>query len=115
MRILVTGAAGFIGSSVSEALLARGDEVSGVDDFNDFYSPKIKGENVREVLAAPGAERFTLVRADIVEDMERMGGVFEDDRTRPDAVLHLAAWAGVRPSIERPLVYQKNNVEGTLR
>ena len=112
MRVLVTGAAGFIGSSVSEALCARGDEVIGVDNFNDFYDPAIKEANVREVEAAAQG-RFKLVRADVVKGKEALEATFEG--TRPDAICHLAAWAGVRPSIQRPLVYQSNNVEGTVR
>lgn len=115
MRVLVTGAAGFIGSSVSQALISRGDDVLGVDDFNDFYDPAIKEANVREVEEAstrPDTGRFRLVRGDLVEDATARA-LFEGDPL--DVVVHLAAWAGVRPSIQRPLVYQRNNVEGTTR
>ncbi|MCK6550290.1 GDP-mannose 4,6-dehydratase [Myxococcota bacterium] len=116
MRVLVTGAAGFIGSSVTEALIARGDSVIGVDNFNAFYDPAIKEANVREIQAKSGSSSaFRLVRADIVRDQAALAAIFEQDATRPDAICHLAAWAGVRPSIQDPLIYQSTNVEGTLR
>ena len=110
MRVLVTGAAGFIGSSVSEALLARGDEVVGVDDFNPYYDPSLKEANVAEVESRfPG--RFQMVRADISDDAV-VRPIFEKPL---DVVCHLAAWAGVRPSIESPVRYVSTNVEGTTR
>jgi UDP-glucuronate 4-epimerase len=115
MRVLVTGVAGFIGSSTAEALLARGDTVVGVDNFNTFYDPAIKEGNVREIEAKSGASSFRLVRADILKDERALTAIFENEATRPDVICHLAAWAGVRPSILDPLVYQANNVEGTLR
>jgi UDP-glucuronate 4-epimerase len=112
MRVLLTGAAGFIGSSVADALLRRGDEVVGVDNFNRFYDPAIKEANVQEVVArAPDPRRFRLVRADLVHDAA-LEALFAE---HPDVVCHLAAWAGVRPSIEQPMIYQETNVEGTLR
>lgn len=118
MRVLVTGAAGFIGSSVSAALLARGDDVVGLDNFNEFYDPAIKEANVREIEAVSGAGdngRFRLVRANLVRDEAAMRALFDDEANRPDAILHLAAWAGVRPSIQNPMIYQETNVEGTMR
>lgn len=118
MRVLVTGAAGFIGSSVSLALLGRGDDVVGVDNFNDFYDPALKEANVADMTAStvrPGAGHFRLVRADILKGEAALQAVFENDATRPDVICHLAAWAGVRPSIQRPLLYQQVNVEGTTR
>jgi UDP-glucuronate 4-epimerase len=115
MRVLLTGAAGFIGSSVADRLLARGDDVVGVDNFNTFYDPRVKEANVREVLAAkhPGALR--LERLDIVHDQPAIEALFADPATRPDAICHLAAWAGVRPSIQRPLLYEEVNVRGTTQ
>ncbi len=107
MRVLVTGAAGFIGSSVTDRLLRDGHEILGLDNFNDFYDPAIKARNLAFAQAHPG---FELVRGDIL-DAPLLASVF--DRFRPERVVHLAAWAGVRPSIERPALYQKVNVEGT--
>lgn len=107
MRVVVTGACGFIGSHVSEALLARGDTVVGLDNFNDFYDPRVKEENRALLERHKG---FSLVRGSILE-----GEVLDRALTpRPDAVIHLAAWAGVRPSIERPALYTRENVDGTV-
>lgn len=114
MRVLVTGAAGFIGSSVSEALVARGDEVVGLDDFNPYYDPAIKRGNVEEVKRAPGGERFRMIEADL-RNPDAVDRVFGDPGTRPDVVCHLAAWAGVRPSIRDPVLYSDVNVTGTTR
>jgi UDP-glucuronate 4-epimerase len=107
MRVLVTGACGFIGSHVCEALLARGDEVVGVDNFNAFYDPAIK-EGHRALLEAH--PRFSLVRGSILDASVRAQAF----AVHPDVVVHLAAWAGVRPSIEQPALYQRENIEGTV-
>ena len=93
-HILITGGAGFIGSHVSEALLARGDEVTVLDNFNDFYDPAIKRQNAH---ALSGAK---LVEGDI-RDLELCERLFAEGRF--DAVIHLAAMAGVRPSLVDPL------------
>lgn len=116
MRVLVTGAAGFIGSAVSEGLLARGDEVVGVDNFNSFYDPAIKEGNIEEVrtVAQRAGVPLHVCRADLLDD-EAMRRIFRNPETRPDAICHLAAWAGVRPSIEDPLKYTATNVDGTTR
>lgn len=107
-RIVVTGAAGFIGSHVSEALLARGDEVVGVDNFNSFYEPALKEENA----ALLGARRgFSLVRGTLLDPDVRKRCLVG---APVDAVIHLAAWAGVRPSIEQPALYQRENIEATV-
>lgn len=108
MRILVTGAAGFIGSHVCERLLGGGHAVLGVDDFNAFYDPTIKARNLVEAEKHPA---FECVRGDIC-DAGLMAALFE--RFAPERVIHLAAWAGVRPSIEHPAIYQKVNLEGTV-
>lgn len=108
MRVLVTGGAGFIGSHVCERLVARGDEVVIVDSFDAFYSPSVKRRNIA-ALAESG--RMTLVEADIA-DVDFIDG--ELGAVRVDAIVHLAARAGVRPSLDRPLDYARTNVEGTL-
>ncbi len=107
--ILVTGAAGFIGSHVCAALAARGVRAVGMDNFDPFYDVARKRANVREVMAhAAGA--FELIEGDIC-DAGTVRAVFE--RTRPDGVIHLAAKAGVRPSIADPVGYAHTNVTGT--
>ncbi len=112
--ILVTGAAGFIGSWTAERLLSMGRAVIGVDNFDPFYAPEIKRATVAQV--ARTAERvgaggkWSLVEADIT-DAGEMLRLF--DAVRPSGVIHLAAKAGVRPSIEDPVGYARANVLGT--
>ncbi len=108
MNILVTGGAGFIGSHLCEALLARGEQVTALDNFDPFYDPQVKRVNLAGCLASP---LFTLVEGDI-RDIEKVGEVFADGDF--DMVVHLAARAGVRPSMEDPLAYQDVNVRGTM-
>lgn len=108
MNFLVTGAAGFIGANLCERLLADGNAVWGFDDLNDFYSPAQKEQNVRD-LEALG--KFTFVRGDL-RDPRALEGVFE--QTTFDQVIHLAARAGVRPSLLDPALYQEVNVTGTV-
>ncbi|MEE8156230.1 MAG: NAD-dependent epimerase/dehydratase family protein [Phycisphaerales bacterium] len=104
---MVTGVAGFIGSHISAALLARGDSVIGVDNFDPFYDRKLKLANVSQL--AP--DRFELIELDI-RDAHAMRELF--DRTRPDGVFHIAALAGVRPSINDPARYASVNVDGLV-
>ncbi len=104
--MLVTGAAGFIGSHLCEALVARGDTVVGIDNFDPYYDPEIKRRNVAGLLAG---ERFTLIEGDI-NNPQALSAAFAPGL---DCVFHLAARAGVRPSIARPLDYVRTNVEGT--
>jgi UDP-glucuronate 4-epimerase len=110
VRILVTGAAGFIGSHVSELLVSRGDEVVGLDSFDPYYAPSRKRDNVEEVRAARGGHRFSLVEGDI-RDIALLDRLFSKGI---DAVAHLAGLAGVRASVERPHDYVDVNVTGTL-
>jgi len=106
--VLVTGAAGFIGSHVAEALLARGDTVIGLDNLNDYYPVRYKERNVSLLEKAPG---FTFVRGDL-EDGPLLDRIFGSRGITH--VAHLAARAGVRPSIEDPYIYSAANVNGTL-
>jgi UDP-glucuronate 4-epimerase len=107
MKVVVTGAAGFIGSSTCDALLSRGDTVTGIDNFDPYYDPARKWRNLEEALAE---ECFTLHQADIrdVSAMDRIIGT-----AAPDVVVHLAARAGVRPSLQDPHLYYDVNVMGT--
>jgi len=108
-NILITGGAGFIGSHLVDRLLAEGEwEVTAVDDFNDFYSPKIKRENVRGHLSNPN---FKLAAVDI-----RDQGALDQalGRASFDCIVHLAARAGVRPSLKEPQLYVETNCTGTL-
>lgn len=107
-NILVTGGAGFIGSHLVERLLEEDRRVLVVDNFNDFYSPSVKRSNIRPFLDNPG---FTLCEADIC-DAETLRKVFLENQF--DAIVHLAAWAGVRPSLLNPKLYTQVNVNGTL-
>lgn len=108
MQVLVTGGAGFIGSHISEALLKRGDQVTIVDDLNDFYSPHIKHKNLADISKAGN---YKFYQYDI-RDAKKMREVFT--QTKPDKVIHLAARAGVRPSLAAPILYEEVNVIGTL-
>ena len=104
---LITGGAGFIGSSLSEKLIDEGNRIIAINNFCDFYSPKIKENNVKELLIK---ENFKLYRKDI-RDRQALKEIFEENKI--DIVMHLAAMAGVRPSIENPVLYQDVNCMGT--
>ncbi len=138
-KILVTGGAGFIGSYISRALIRRGDDVISLDNFNEYYPRKCKEFNVDLVnmlvglptqnplaevqpvfekmesyYASSEAEKrgtFKFYEADIV-DVEKINDIFKNNEI--DAVIHLAAWAGVPMSIEKPVIYAKANVVGTV-
>lgn len=109
MTILVTGGAGFIGSHLVEKLLSENHGVVCIDNFDTFYDPKIKRENIR---AASAHKNFTLIEGDI-RDAAVLRECF--GRKKIDVVVHLAARAGVRPSIQQPELYYDVNVTGTLR
>lgn len=104
---LITGGAGFIGSSLSERLIKEGNRVVAIDSFCDFYNPTIKENNVKELIKN---SNFKLYRNDI-RDRELVKKIFEENNI--DIVMHLAAMAGVRPSIENPVLYQEVNCMGT--
>jgi UDP-glucuronate 4-epimerase len=110
--VLITGAAGFIGSHVSEALLLRGRRVVGVDNLDPFYDESLKRANLAEIEKVAGGApgNFVFERADI-RDEAAMRRVFEAHK--PETVIHLAAKAGVRPSIAEPGLYAHVNVVGT--
>jgi UDP-glucuronate 4-epimerase len=110
--ILVTGAAGFIGSHVAQALLTRGDAVVGLDNLNPYYDPARKRANLAEIRGRLADERrFIFIQGDI-RDRELLGHLFAEYAF--DAVAHLAAMAGVRVSVENPYLYYDVNVNGTL-
>ena len=106
MRILVTGGAGFIGSHLVEKLLALGHEIAILDDFNDFYDPEIKRANIASVAGDIAIHQIDLRDSALVRKLFH--------REKFDAVIHLAARAGVRPSIQQPQLYYDTNVAGTL-
>jgi len=108
-HVLVTGGAGFIGSHVTRRLLDRGDRVTVLDDFNDFYDPAKKRANIAPLLPRQG---FALAPGDI-RDAELVERLFSESAF--DAVIHLAARAGVRPSLREPILYEDVNCIGTLR
>lgn len=110
-RVLVTGGAGFIGSHVCQRLLWEGYDVVCLDNFDTFYDPEMKRRNVAEIIETKGERGFRLIEGDIREK-----GFLEDlfSSSPVDLVIHLAARAGVRPSIQQPLLYEEVNVKGTL-
>src|SRR5271169_6271455 len=109
MNFLVTGGAGFIGSHVCERLLRDGHGVWAFDDLNPFYDPQFKRRNLREIQSL--ARPFEFIHGDIT-DAAALGEIFSS--VKFDQVIHLAARAGVRPSLEQPALYQRVNVEGTV-
>ena len=107
MKALITGAAGFIGSHLCERLLAEGWIVVGIDNFNDFYDPQIKRNNICDCLKD---ENFQLIEADIRDGQAMENAIGEDVQI----IVHLAAMAGVRLSIAQPLLYADVNINGTM-
>lgn len=107
MKILVTGAAGFIGSHLAEKLTRRGDQVVGLDNFNDYYDPQRKRANEQRLLAY---DNFRMIEADI-RDRKGMAAIFE--REKFEAVAHLAALAGVRNAVQYPDLYVQVDYNGT--
>ncbi|CAJ1965966.1 unnamed protein product [Cylindrotheca closterium] len=111
-KVLVTGGAGFIGSHVADYLLERGDDVVIIDELNEYYDVTIKESNLRLLTEKYGEERVAIYRGDIC-DATLMTELFEKER--PQWVCHMAARAGVRPSIEDPFVYIHSNIQGTTQ
>ena len=107
MTYLVTGGAGFIGSSLVDDLLKKNNRVVVIDNFCDFYNPDIKENNIKNALKN---NNYKLYRGDI-RDKDLLNNIFKNDNI--DVVIHLAAMAGVRPSIENPILYQEVNCMGT--
>ena len=107
MKVLITGAAGFIGSHLCERLLTDGSMVVGLDNFDDFYDPRIKRRNIESCIRN---KNFKLIEADIRDSaaMDKAVG------SGVEIIVHLAAKAGVRPSIEKPLLYADVNINGTM-
>jgi UDP-glucuronate 4-epimerase len=108
LKVLVTGGAGFIGSHVCERLLQEGHQITIIDELNDFYSPHLKEENLKSIRSSASVAFY---QSDICDE-SAMSAVFET--CRPDLVIHLAARAGVRPSLMQPLLYEHVNVRGTM-
>lgn len=108
MGILVTGGAGFIGSHLCERLISLGLNVICIDSFDDFYNPAIKEDNISEIA---DSKYFRLCRSDIT-NLGQMEKIFSENNI--DVVIHLAARAGVRPSIQNPLLYERVNILGTM-
>lgn len=110
--ILLTGGAGFIGSHTAEVLLERGDRVVVVDEMNDYYDVRLKQANLEYLMSLPYSKNLVIYRGDIC-DIDFISNIFENER--PTHICHLAARAGVRPSIADPFIYVHSNIEGTTR
>jgi UDP-glucuronate 4-epimerase len=108
MKVLVTGAAGFIGFFAARALLDRGDQVVGLDNLNDYYDPALKQARLAQLAGRNG---FHFIKADLT-DREAMDALFREEK--PERVIHLAAQAGVRHSLSHPHIYVASNVTGFL-
>lgn len=108
MRFFVTGGAGFIGSHLIESLLTENNSIICLDNFDPYYDPVIKSRNIQKIKKNP---QFQLIKGDIL-DWKLLTRLFKDNHF--DVVVHLAAKAGVRPSLENPRLYQRVNMEGTV-
>ncbi|MFZ5516432.1 MAG: GDP-mannose 4,6-dehydratase [Candidatus Zhuqueibacterota bacterium] len=108
MHQLVTGGAGFIGSHLIERLLNEGHTVTCLDNFNDYYDPAIKRNNIKKALQH---SNYSLIEADILDE-PTLNEIFQSNRF--DVIVHLAARAGVRPSVQNPQLYQEVNIRGTM-
>lgn len=106
-KILITGAAGFIGSTLADRLLSRGDNVVAIDDFNSHYNPKIKLANIKDAILSP---KYVLFKEDI-RDFPKMAQIIM--REKPETVVHIAGYTGMKTSIADPETYYSNNCVGT--
>ena len=111
-KVLITGGAGFIGSHVAEALLKRGDEIIIVDEINDYYDIRLKNNNIDRIKEKSNSENLRFYKGDICDE-SFISFVF--DKEKPEWIVHLAARAGVRPSIEDPFIYIHSNIQATTR
>jgi UDP-glucuronate 4-epimerase len=109
VKVLVTGVAGFIGSAIAESLLQRGDTVIGIDNLNDYYDVSLKEARLARIALAKKSAEFAFIKMDIA-DRQAMEDLFEKEPF--DAVINLAAQAGVRYSLENPLAYVESNITG---
>jgi UDP-glucuronate 4-epimerase len=110
MQVFVTGGAGFIGSHLCERLVCEGHHVLAIDNFDPFYDPSVKRRNLAAVMESP---RFRLVEADIRDPQELWKAIDREGVASPDLIVHLAAKAGVRTSLEQPVEYTRTNLDGT--
>lgn len=108
MKVLITGGAGFIGSATAKKLMDRGDQVVLIDNFNDYYDPKLKEDRIKIFLKG---YKFKLYRGDI-RDRKILEKIFKQEKL--DKIIHLAAMAGVRNSLENPVLYSDININGSL-
>ena len=108
MKILITGGAGFIGSHLAKKLMDRGDKVVIIDNFNNYYDPKLKRDRIKKFLKG---YKFTLYKGDI-RNYKLLEKIFKKEK--PDKIVHLAALAGVRNSLLDPLAYEDVNIKGTM-
>ena len=111
-HVLVTGGAGFIGSHLCARLCTAGQRVTCLDSFDDFYAPSLKHDNVQRLLDDPATAACLTVHHGDIRDYAALRELFRHESF--DLVIHLAARAGVRPSIEHPLLYSEVNIQGTL-
>jgi len=112
MKIMVTGAAGFIGMHTCIALIDKGYEVCGIDNYNEYYNPNLKWDRATQINSVhiAGRQRAAIHNIDLLDRDKMVDFMYTEN---PDAVIHLAAYAGVRTSLEQPQMYMMNNIKGT--